>query len=54
VHVAHREDKVHACKVLAGKSKRKRLLGRPRHGSIILKWVFADYKMGNHELDSYG
>jgi len=46
VHVAHREDKGHAYKVIAGKSKYKRLLGRPRHGSIILKWVFADYTDG--------
>jgi len=39
VHVAHTGDKGHACKVLAGKSECKRLLGRPRHGSVILKWV---------------
>jgi len=54
VHVAYTGDKGHACKVLTGKSKCKRLLGRPRHGSIILKWVLQTIKMGNHELDLYG
>jgi len=39
VCVTHTGDKGHACKVLAGKSECKRLLGRPRHGSIIFKWV---------------
>jgi hypothetical protein len=37
--VAHTGDKGHACKVLPGKSECKRLLGRPRHESIILTWV---------------
>ena len=39
MHVAHTGDKGHACKVLAGDSECERLLGRRRHGSVILKWV---------------
>lgn len=39
MHVAHTGGKGYACKALAGKPECKRLLGIPRNGSIILKWV---------------
>jgi hypothetical protein len=42
-----------AYRVLVGKPEGKRLLGRPRHGRIILRWIFRKQD-GGQGLDLLG
>jgi len=39
-HVARMGEKRGVYKILVGKPEGKRPLGRPRHGRILLRWIF--------------
>jgi len=48
-HVAQRGERESAYRVLVGKLKRERPLGRPRciYGRIIVRWIFSKWDSGD-------
>jgi len=54
-HVALKEDRRGALRILVGKPEGKRPLGRPKHQQkIVLKWILKKWNGGGHGLDRFG